>query len=267
MASLGRAGRNDRQPGFSSSASLSRATDELASLAFPKTDASQGAIAAELMTPEEFQAALKRGHVHDAMGKYAQAEGKAKAPLAREEAAHYPPEDIAAFYVARRGGDWRQGAYDLVKDARSQKRWISAALWDAVAVGHPRGYVRDGEIYRPIGSPPDGFIARKVATIPAWARVVTLVANGIDGAPPVSDGVYSIEEFMRIADDLQRKPGAGEWDVLVYAMDDPNAGMEVFPYSKNNPYRRLRRAPGHQGKQIASFTYMRWDWYDFTIER
>jgi len=226
-----------------------------------------GVKAAELMTPEEFQAALKRGHVHQASGKHTEAEEKAKTPLARGEVADYSPEDIVAFYVARRGGDWRQGAYDLVKDAYSEKRAIGAALWDAVVVRPPRGYVREGEVYRPSGSPPNGFIARKVAIIPAWAQAITLVANGIDGLPPVSDGVYSIEEFARIADDIQRRPGAGEWDVLVYAVDDPNASMEVYPYGRGNPYRRLRRAPGHRVKQIARFSYMRWDWYDFTMER
>lgn len=131
----------------------------------------------------------------------------------------------------------------------------------------PRMGVSEGDSCRLNATPPDGFVARKTATIPAWASAVTLVANSIDGRPPIGDGVYSVKEFVRLADDLQCLPGAGEWDVLVYAVDDLNAGLELHPYGRDNPYRRLRKAPGHKIKQIARFSYMRWDWYDFSIER
>lgn len=111
--------------------------------------------------------------------------------------------------------------------------------------------------------PPAGFVVRKAAIIPTWTKVIALVANGIDGRPPVSDGVYSVEQFMKVADEIQRRHGAGEWDALVYAMDDPNAGLEVHPYGRDNPYRRLRSARGHKVSQIGRFSYMQWDWYDF----
>ncbi|MGE3308681.1 MAG: hypothetical protein AB7O66_01835, partial [Limisphaerales bacterium] len=55
--------------------------------------------------------------------------------------------------------------------------------------------------------------------------------------------------------------------VLVYAVDDLNAGLDVHPNGRDNPNRRLRKAQGHKIKQIARFSYMRWDWYDFSIER
>lgn len=217
-----------------------------------------------MLTPGQFQAATERGRVHRATGTYTEAENRAVSPLSRGEAAGYSSDDIVAFYVARRGGDWRRGAYDLVKDAHAGRRPISKSLWDAVVKRPPRGYVQDGELYRPAGKPPEGFVARRAVAIPSWARVVALVANGIDGWPPVADALYSVEKFIKEADDLQRRPGAGEWDVLVYAMDGADAGVTVRPYGLDNPYRRLRSARGHRVKQIAQFSYMRWDYYDFT---
>jgi hypothetical protein len=230
-------------------------SDAAASTELPKVGVPRSAKPAELMSPEEFQAAFKRGLVREATGHYTDAEQKAETQLVRGEAACYSPDDIAAFYVARRGGDWRLGAYDLVKDAYAEKRPVNASLWDAVVVRAPRGYVRDGEVYRPRRMPPVGFVARKIVTIPVWAKVITLVANGIDGRPPVSDGVYSVEQFIKVAEEAQHRQGAGEWDVLVYAMDDPNAALEVYPYGRDNPYRRLRRTRGHRVKQIARFSY------------
>ena len=130
----------------------------------------------------------------------------------------------------------------------------------------PPGSTTDAISSRIFPKPPDGFAARKSAIIPAWAKVVALVANSIDGWPPVSDGIYSIEEFPKVAAEVQGRSGAGEWDVMVYAMDDPNAALEVYPYGRDNPYRRLRGARGHRVKQIARFSYMHWDWYDFAVE-
>ncbi len=207
---------------------------------------------------------MDRGRVHQATGTYTEAENRAETPLGRGEAAGYSSDDIVAFYVARRGGDWRRGAYDLVKDAHAGNRPINRSLWDAVVKRPPRGYVREGEVYRPAGRPPESFVARKAVVIPPWAKVIALVANGIDGWPPVSDAVYSVEEFIKAGDGLQQRPGGGEWDVLVYAMDAEDAGVVVRPYGLDNPYRRLRSARGHRAKQIARFSYMRWSWYDFT---
>lgn len=113
----------------------------------------------------------------------------------------------------------------------------------------------------------DGFSSRKVVTIHAWAKAVRLVANGIDGWPPISDAVYSVEEFIEKAERLQLMWGGGEWDVLVYAVSDPKAGREVHPYGADNPYRLLRSRPGERVKRIALFSYMRWNWYEFRKER
>jgi len=242
-------------------------SDAAAGAALPRVGMPRRAKPVELMSPDEFQAAFRRGQVHEATGQYTDAEQKAETPLVRGEAACYSPDDIAAFYVARRGGDWRLGAYDLVKDAYAEKRPVSGSLWDAVVTRAPRGYVREGEVYRPRGMLPAGFVARKAALIPVWAKAIALVANSIDGWPPVSDGVHSVEQFIKVAEEIQRRRGAGEWDVLVYAMDDPNAGLAVHPYGHDNPYLRLRSARGHKVKQIARFSYMRWDWYDFTHQR
>ena len=138
-------------PSLNASAFRSDATagSELSRVGMPQREKP-----AELMPPEEFEAALRRGQVHEATGQCTDAEQKAETPLVRGEAARYSPDDIAAFYVARRGGDWRLGAYDLVKDAYAEKRPVSASLWDAVVVRAPRGYVREGEVYRPRGTPP-----------------------------------------------------------------------------------------------------------------
>jgi len=54
---------------------------------------------------------------------------------------------------------------------------------------------------------PDGFSSRKVATIHAWAQAVRLVANGIDGWPPISDAVYSVEEFIEKAGHTELSSG------------------------------------------------------------
>lgn len=239
------------------------APDTAAGRVSPEAKAAHTLKRAELMTPKEFRAALGGGQVQQATGKYTEAEQEAETPLARGEAAGYSSNDIAAFYAARCGGDWRHGAYDLVKDAHAGNRPINRSLWDAVVKRAPRGYVRDGELYRPARRPPEGFVARKAVAIPAWATIIALVANGIDGWPPVSDGVYSVEQFLKVAGEIQRRPGAGEWDVLVYAMDSLNTGLEVHPYGLDNPYRRLRSAHGHRAQQIARFSYMRWHWYDF----
>lgn len=218
---------------------------------------------AELLTPAQFQAAMERGQLREAAMPPPGAENLANTPPAPGEAAGYSPDDIVALYVARCGGDRHRAAYELVKDAHSGSRPINCSLWDAVVKRPPRGYVQEDEVYRPAGRPPEGFVARRAVAIPSWARVVALVANGIDGWPPVSDARFSVEEFIKEADDLQRRPGAGEWDVLVYAMDGADAGVTVRPYGLDNPYRRLRSARGHRVKQIAQFSYMRWHWYDF----
>ena len=196
------AGRNNRRPDLSSSLPAGSQTDESAGLILPRADTKRRVRAAELMSPEEFQAALRHGQVHEATGHYTDAEQKAETPLARGEAAGYSPDDVVAFYAARRGGDWRLGAYDLVKDAYAEKRPIRASLWDAVVVRAPRGYVREGEVYRPRGIPPAGFVARRTAVIPVWAKAIRLAANSIDGWPPVPDGVYSVEQFLLADDDL-----------------------------------------------------------------
>lgn len=136
---------------------------------------------------------------------------------------------------------------------------------DLSALESPRPPTGEGSDRLPAGKPPEGFVRRKTGVIPVWAKAVRLVANRIDGWPPVSDGVYLVEDFIRVAETVQRKHGAGEWDVLVYAVEDPNGGADVHPYGQDNPYRRLRSARGHRIKQIARFSYMRWDWYDFTV--
>lgn len=113
---------------------------------------------------------------------------------------------------------------------------------------------------------PKGFRTRKEAIIPAWAKAVRLVANGIDGRPPIEDGVYSVEELLAEAEQLQLQLGGGEWDVLVYAVSEAGAGREVHPYGASNPYRQMRSRQGERVKRIARFSYMQWAWHDFRKE-
>lgn len=203
MPSPNRSPRNERRANCCSFDTSQPPADETGDLIWPKTEPARLATSAELLTPEQFQAALERGRVH------------------------------------------------------------SKSLWDAVVKRPPRGYIQDGEAYRPAGKPPEGFVARRAVAIPAWAKVVALVVNGIDGWPPMPDARYSVEEFIQASDGLQQRPGGGEWDVLVYAMDADDAGVTVRPYGLDNPYRRPRSARGHRAQQVARFSYMRWHWYDF----
>jgi len=63
-------------------------------------------------------------------------------------------------------------------------------------------------VYRPAGDPPRASSPARPCD-PSWAKVIALVANGIDGWPPVSDAVYSVEEFIKAGDGLQQRPGLG----------------------------------------------------------
>jgi hypothetical protein len=112
--------------------------------------------------------------------------------------------------------------------------------------------------------PPIGFRRRKAVIIPSWATTIRVVANAIDGCPPITDGVYAVDDWLEKAGWLQSRLGAGEWDVRVYALDDPEGAREIHPYGAQNPYRKLRALPGHQAKCIAAFDYMRWFWHDFS---
>ncbi len=113
---------------------------------------------------------------------------------------------------------------------------------------------------------PKDFRTRKEAIIPAWAKAVRLVANGIDGWPPIEDRVYPVEEFLAEAEQLQLRAGSGEWDVLVYGVSDSSAGCEVRPYGASNPYRQLRSRVGERVKPVARLSYMRRNWYEFRKE-
>ncbi len=110
------------------------------------------------------------------------------------------------------------------------------------------------------------FARTRVVTIPLWAQAIRLVANGIDGWPPCGDQVFAVEGFLGKTQSLQVQPGVGEWDVLVYAVSDPNGCTEIHPYGRDHPYRRLRAARGYSVRQIAQFSYMHWDFYTFKKE-
>ena len=74
----------------------------------------------------------------------------------------------------------------------------------------------------------------------------------------------AVQEFLRSGKALQLRNGGGEWDVLVYAVDNPEAQSQVVqPYGKDNPYRRLRTNRGCRVKLIATSSYMRWTYLSF----
>lgn len=111
------------------------------------------------------------------------------------------------------------------------------------------------------------FSNRRTVKIPAWAKAIQLVGNGIDGYPPAMPEELSVAEFVQRAHELQLKSGSGEWDVLVYATDHPKRRpCTVHPYGANNPYRRLRSRRGCHVKLLARFDYMRWEFFDFLPE-
>ena len=111
------------------------------------------------------------------------------------------------------------------------------------------------------------FAHRKTATIPAWAKAVRLVGNGIDGYPPQLPEQLAVDEFLRCAKDFQLQSGGGEWDVLVYAVENPESECRtIWPYGRDNPYRRLRSERGRRVKLIAQCDYMRWTFFDFVKE-
>ena len=73
-----------------------------------------------------------------------------------------------------------------------------------------------------------------------------------------------VEEFLRSAKDLQLRDGGGEWDVLVYAVDHSERPSRViWPYGPDNPYRKFRTDRGCRAKLIATFSYMRWTFFNF----
>ena len=77
----------------------------------------------------------------------------------------------------------------------------------------------------------------------------------------------TVNEFIRHAKDFQFRSGAGEWDVLVYAVESPeHAQRVVWPYGRDHPYRRLRSDRGHRVKLLARFDYMRWAFFEFVPE-
>ena len=109
------------------------------------------------------------------------------------------------------------------------------------------------------------FTRTEAVTLPKWTKALRFVPNGIDGWPPQMPEVLTVEEFLRNADELQRHDGAGEWDVLVYAVDQPEiAPRVVYPCGRDNPYRKLRTDRGFRVKLVATFDYMRWAYIEFT---
>jgi hypothetical protein len=107
------------------------------------------------------------------------------------------------------------------------------------------------------------FARRKLVAIPAWAKAIRLVSNAIDGYPYLTDGVYDVDAFIANATELQRKGGQGEWNVLVYAITDPEGCVEWHPYGREHPYRQLRSKRGHHVKLLAELSYMMWNAYTF----
>jgi hypothetical protein len=108
------------------------------------------------------------------------------------------------------------------------------------------------------------FAKRRRVTIPPWTQEIQLVCNAIDGYPPFSDQVFSVEAFVQKAPALQLQSGGGEWDVLVYAIEQPGKPYyTVQPYGPDNSYRRLRSGPGNKVKVIARFDYMCWVFFHF----
>ena len=111
------------------------------------------------------------------------------------------------------------------------------------------------------------FDHHETAIIPAWAKAVRFLGNGIDGYPPPMPEQMTVDEFIRQAKDFQFRSGGGEWDVLVYALESPErAARVVWPYGRDNPYRRLRSDRGQRVKLLARFDYMRWVFFEFVPE-
>lgn len=104
---------------------------------------------------------------------------------------------------------------------------------------------------------------RSRVLIPDWADLIRLVGNGIDGWPPLRDRTYPVAEFVAQARALQALGvnGAGEWDVLVYAVHGP--ARVCHPYGADHPYRQLRAGRGGRVQQVAEFSYMHWHHYRF----
>jgi len=112
------------------------------------------------------------------------------------------------------------------------------------------------------------FARRATARIPAWAKAIRFVTNGIDGYPPHMPAELSVVDFLQNARELQLRSGAGEWDVLAYAVDHPDRKSRVVqPYGPENPYRKLRTDRGCRVKLIATFGYMRWTFFNFEASR
>jgi hypothetical protein len=111
------------------------------------------------------------------------------------------------------------------------------------------------------------FSRAKVVTIPEWAREIHLVANAIAGHPPYGlEGRYTVEDFMFHARNqviLQTLEGGGEWDCLIYAVQDGDLVKEAYPYGPHNGYRVLRSRKGGRLKMIAQMSYMRDTFYYF----
>ena len=108
------------------------------------------------------------------------------------------------------------------------------------------------------------FYYRREVVIPAWATEIILVANQIDGYPPYGDQNFTPKKFLEKAVELQTKHGAGEWEVRVFAVSDPKRAGYLQPYGKDNAIRSIRGRRGGRVRQIATFDYMRWDFYKFT---
>lgn len=100
--------------------------------------------------------------------------------------------------------------------------------------------------------------------IPPWATRVVLVANGIDGYPPRMPDLLTVEAFLAQAPELDRLDGHGEWDVLVYAVEDPKRARLYPKYGRDHPYRALRSQAGKHVKLIHRFSYMHWPLPQFT---
>jgi hypothetical protein len=111
------------------------------------------------------------------------------------------------------------------------------------------------------------FDRREQVHIPKWAKAIRLVRNGIDGYPPPLPEQLTIDEFLKHARTYQLLCGGGEWDVLVYAVGNPDRSCRViYPYGLDNPYNKLRSDKGQRVKLLARFDYMRWVFFTFVAQ-
>ena len=101
----------------------------------------------------------------------------------------------------------------------------------------------------------------RLKDVPKWANSILVHSNGIDGCPPSTGVSYTVADYLELQDNLMRRQGGGEWDIIVYAtsmtVNDWQNGVwpeEVYPY--DNSYSVLRSTPKIKVKHLTQWSYM-----------